>query len=292
MQDMPVVKDSMMDIISLTEQSVESKWEMICNHTFAIYGIGFVAGWVTSLMENRGWDGQIRCYIVSEGEKNSVSWKTKKPVVSVDSYIPEENEIIVIAVHEAILPEIIDVLDRYGLRKRLWIRPMDIEVMGYKSKKKMVQTTELYKNRIHEYSIEIRYLAIENFYGLSDDGYEIYLEVLEKDINRNTAVARLEKFKKLIESYESSGYDEDKPIWVDKDGYLLDGAHRLALALFHKQNEVPCICFEMRAERLLPVLQRITQHESQLMNLGLKNNQIKKLVETKRALSEAWIEKR
>lgn len=133
--------------------------------------------------------------------------------------------------------------------------------------------------------IVIKYLAIENYYGLNEDGFELYSKLqagitaeneqyqgIFSDIS--TAV-----YKELIESFEKGGYDLSSEITCDKNLRLLDGAHRMALCMYHN---VPMVSIQVlnleknivpfNVERLLSVgftdadIKRVTDKANELFN--------------------------
>lgn len=90
----------------------------------------------------------------------------------------------------------------------------------------------------------IRYLAIENYYGKNNNGFELYNEMQKTRVKTNKKVPKYRddngiRFKKLIESFDKKGYDYKYPIQLNSQFALFDGAHRLALALYHNMSSVP-----------------------------------------------------
>lgn len=90
----------------------------------------------------------------------------------------------------------------------------------------------------NRYDTIVRLLAIENYYGLNDYGWALYEKMQNKRVQNGYATEAKERFIKLIKSWEQNGYDANSCIEVNKDIKLLDGSHRLAMALYHKQEEV------------------------------------------------------
>ena len=86
--------------------------------------------------------------------------------------------------------------------------------------------------------IVVKYLAIENYYGLNDFGFNLYkkMQMLRTGKNWN------DRFISLIKSVEKS-YDDDSKIETDLNYSIHDGAHRTALALFHNKKNVPVRLF-------------------------------------------------
>ena len=85
--------------------------------------------------------------------------------------------------------------------------------------------------------IFVRYLAIENEYGRNNYGWELYQKMQDlREVKRES----INRFKQLIHSYEEKGYSCDSCITLDKRLRLIDGSHRLALALYYKQKTITC----------------------------------------------------
>ncbi len=84
------------------------------------------------------------------------------------------------------------------------------------------------------YDMIVRYLAIENYYGLNSYGFELYEKMQAARKGEDWAAISMCRFKELIKSYEN-GYDKDSCILLGEDLRLIDGSHRFALALFTKK---------------------------------------------------------
>lgn len=52
-----------------------------------------------------------------------------------------------------------------------------------------------------------------------------------------------------MQTYEQEGYQVDNPIEVDEKLTIMDGAHRLALALYHGEEFIPARMYQTRRER-------------------------------------------
>lgn len=80
----------------------------------------------------------------------------------------------------------------------------------------------------------VKLLAIENYYGMNDFGFNLYNKMQEKRIGQNWE----ERFKTLIKSVEEKGLIDLHSIDTDISYSIHDGAHRLALAIFHGVKEM------------------------------------------------------
>lgn len=92
--------------------------------------------------------------------------------------------------------------------------------------------------------IMIRILAIENYYGKNNFGFELYNEMQKIRVNNNSEIPpyranNQEQFIKLIDSFERNGYNDKYPVVVNEDFKLFDGTHRLACSLYFDIENIP-----------------------------------------------------
>ena len=87
------------------------------------------------------------------------------------------------------------------------------------------------------WDIVVRYLAIEDYFGKNNYGFKLYRKM--QGLRGGTEYIEIaeNKFKKLIESFEKQGYNNSE-IVCDRNLKLLDGSHRLALALYFGINKL------------------------------------------------------
>lgn len=112
-----------------------------------------------------------------------------------------------------------NVAGRQNIGKKIQLSVSDIYFMQFS------------KSELLRYDIIVRYLAIEEYYGKNDYGWELYRKMQEARAGRG--VEAVEGFRKLIESYERSGYRKDSSIIVDRGLNLVDGSHRIAMNIYH-----------------------------------------------------------
>lgn len=94
------------------------------------------------------------------------------------------------------------------------------------------------------FDIIVKYLAIENFYGKNTYGMALYKKMQQKRVNEDWT----ERFEHLIVSFEK-GIDMTSYIKTDLSYSIHDGAHRLALALYHNIEYVPVKVFNLFEKR-------------------------------------------
>lgn len=76
----------------------------------------------------------------------------------------------------------------------------------------------------------VRYLAVQNYYGENDFGFELYKKMQIKRGVWDTH--NINTFKNCIQSIEKNGLDISIPLEFRGDGLVNDGSHRLAIALY------------------------------------------------------------
>lgn len=103
---------------------------------------------------------------------------------------------------------------------------------------------QYYNGYFNAVDIVVKYMAIENYYGKNDYGFALYRKMQSKRVNEDWS----ERYRMLIKSFEN-GIDITSYLEVDLNYSIHDGAHRLALALYHNIDEVPTKIFNVEACR-------------------------------------------
>ena len=93
-------------------------------------------------------------------------------------------------------------------------------------------------NELLRWDIIVRYLAIEEYYHKNDFGFKLYRKMQAARIEEKYSWVAVTKFKNLIRSYDNKGYDEKSRIVLDKKLRLVDGSHRIALALYYNIKNI------------------------------------------------------
>ena len=97
------------------------------------------------------------------------------------------------------------------------------------------------------YDVIIRLLAVENYYNRNDYGWALYEKLREHQLKTTNVKNEIILFVDLIKSMEIHGFDSKSEIYIDKHFRLVNGSHRLALALYHKYNTIPCRIIRQKA---------------------------------------------
>ena len=214
-------------------------------HKVVIYGTGYVATRFYNSLKEYGVDGNVECFITTEGSKDTIDGKG---ILSIDKFENAANIIICIAVHESIKDEIVEILEGRGISNFLWIYPFQYALMLGKPISKGIKVPiKLIMNQCYnDYRMAVRYLAIENYYNKNDVGYEIYVKTMALHCSKKTALNRLQQFIFLIKNWEINGYDKIKPVIILENNELLDGTHRVAVASYFGQSYIVCDVFSLR----------------------------------------------
>lgn len=85
----------------------------------------------------------------------------------------------------------------------------------------------------NRYDMIVRLLAIECEKGLNDFGWDYYRRMQSARMGEAWVEPAVERFKLLIASYDEKGYDSESEIELDNSLRLIDGSHRMAMALYY-----------------------------------------------------------
>lgn len=99
----------------------------------------------------------------------------------------------------------------------------------------------VHNDRLMRLDIVVRYLAIENYYGKNDNGFDLYYKMQEKRVGKGYGEKAVPRFHELIASYESNGYDKTSAIVLDRNLGLIDGSHRIALGLYYGVKNISAL---------------------------------------------------
>lgn len=102
------------------------------------------------------------------------------------------------------------------------------------------------KANMNSCDILVRFLALDNYFGKNDFGFNFYNEVQHKRVSQKKIIPRkqynnISTFKKLIKNILENGFDKQFPLCVNKNSLVIDGSHRLAICLYLEIKEVPVI---------------------------------------------------
>jgi len=126
------------------------------------------------------------------------------------------------------------------LRKR--INQKKISDFLHQNKLLIMQSTDKFlssqfeNGEFNRYDTIVRYLAIEDFFNKNSYGFKLYSKMQNK---RGPFPGSEERFRNLIESVRKNGLNYNSPLAVGNNLELIDGSHRLSLALFFRVKLLP-----------------------------------------------------
>ncbi len=221
----------------MRDVSTDELVAMIRERGAVVYGTGFVAGMLQEALAAHGlWDTVARC-VVSNPTPGSAFHGV--PVVGPEGISgDDEGPVIVVAVHEAVLPEVADVLSSLGAEGWVWAYPHLYPLLyGEPVDHRRIPVRDLVRAQgADSLWLAVRELVLDQP-GL---GREVYLKAQGLHCSPKTAERRLESFLRLARSFDERGFDGGHPLLVDGDLNVIDGLHRLVLAWHHGLYDVPC----------------------------------------------------
>ena len=224
--------------------NVDELISVLENNKIAIYGTGFVGKRFYNILVSRGLEKRVDCFVVSniQDSPKEIYGINVKEVSGIQK---EKSRFVCIAVHEAIQSEIVNILNKEKIENYVWIYPYMWELaLGKPIERNKWIDVEKIIYKCNDYRVAIRYLAIENYFGKNDYGFNLYIKAQRMHCEKSTAEKRLQQFCSLIHCWEVTGYNPDHKILVLKNGDLIDGFHRITLAQYYHIQKVKCDLFE------------------------------------------------
>lgn len=215
---------------------------------FYIFGTGFVAERFFEIIKTRNLDENINSFITSQPSSSCFKEKRVKAIDELTEV--EKEQLVCIAVHESIVEEIISELKEKGYKKFVWVYPIIFDLWYGEPVRKniLVLTNDILRTCTNDYRITIRELVIEEYYGKNKIGYNLYKKLQEVHSSKYTAEKRLEAFIRLIDSWHNIGYKQGSVLKIDENYEIFDGVHRLALAYYHKLQEIRCDIYSTKGK--------------------------------------------
>ena len=219
--------------------------EIIAYKKIWVYGAGYVANRFLEALKKHGMESHVQGYIVSQ-KKEDQEYINGLPVKSIENMVVDDASIICIAVHEVYKNQIELELTQRDIFHYIWIYPFLCELyMGMPIKEKeWVDTIKIIPKDERQYAMAVRWAAISDFYGIYPGGLMLYKRAMAIHSNADTGEARAIRFINLIKDWDTYGY---RPMWqisINTHFEIIDGEHRVALALYHGQAQVQCKIYD------------------------------------------------
>lgn len=267
-----------------TEQLID----LLSNEKIIIYGTGHVALKFYRALKKLDIDKNIVCFAVTSFVEED---KTLKgiPVKPIETLKLQEEEVICIAVHEAVKAEIIETIYRLKINVRyIWIYPYLYELLLGKPiyKDVTIKLNKVLGTCMEDYRMAIRYAAIDHFLGKNEAGFSMYKKAQALHSSEKTAEERLVKFCELIKNWQSGGYDWKSKIFINTQYEIIDGNHRVALASYYKEKTILADVFSADVDIVDIHGKNAMLTKKTLLAAGFSPEEIKSLDDINKAIRE------
>lgn len=222
---------------------LREEWNKILaeNYSIYIYGAGKYGKMILRLLRRDRKERNVCGFLVSD-MKNNPEWIEEKPVLQIDA-LENKEALILVAVSDIYQEEIMT---------RLKVLQFNNIINAYKytflenemeDSVDVIEVKELLQKQydgisFSRYDIVVRLLAVKEYYGDNTFGWFLYRKMQNERIYEGYAELSVERFIQLIKSYEANGYDTVSEILVDKNLKLVDGSHRIALAIYYNLSYI------------------------------------------------------
>lgn len=203
-----------------------------------IYGTGHVAHKFYKVLKQCGLKKQIVCFAKT---KDVQAGETLDGIAvhCFEEISVEEDTLVCLAVHESLRTEIEKTIRR-KTKKYIWIYPYLYELMLGMPEQKNVELAiaPLLDGYSGDLRLGVRLAAIEQQDNRNDFGFDYYIRAQMLHCSEATAAQRLKQFLSMIERWKRSGYDRSYTIAITRKSGVIDGNHRLAMAVYTGQKSI------------------------------------------------------
>ncbi len=206
--------------------------EELRSHDFRVFGTGFTAEMFWYALEHHGLTDRVRGFLVSSGKNGALLHGL--PVRTVADGEIASGETVCLAVHEALSKEIRPLLA--GRTDRVFpVYPYLTELCygAPVGTEKWPLRKLLERQDPSYYWLTVRYAAARDRRFHRDTlplSEELYVRAMAIHSSVSTAKTRLAFLNRLIDGMAADGWRDDRPIFAEKDGRIIDGLHRTACA--------------------------------------------------------------
>lgn len=224
--------------------SINELEQLLKEKKIIIYGTGHIGKKFLLALKRLGLVEQITCF-TKTGHVEQEENVNVIPVYTLSQINVGKNSIVCLAVHESIRDEMIEELKRNQIENYVWIYPYLYELLlGAPLKENIpVSVARLKVASKNDYRMAIRFLAIEQYLGKNDCGFDMYIRALSLHCSQETAKKRAEQFCRLIDDWSMSGYNSEYKVQLSQNYEIVDGNHRVALAMYFGEKNILCDMF-------------------------------------------------
>jgi len=204
-----------------------------------IYGAGHVGRKFFRTLQAHGIGDQVCCFAVTKPVKEECA--EGLPIRCIDEIPVHKETLVCLAVHEALREEMEYYISRIT-KQYVWIYPYLYNLMFGQPERvnENIEIPVILQNYGEDMRLAIRLAVIEQKFGKNLFGFEYYKKAQKIHCAEYTAGQRLGKFCRLIEDWEKEGYQKEHLLFLNQNYEMIDGNHRLSLAVYHKQKTIWC----------------------------------------------------
>lgn len=262
--------------------------QMLQKNKVVIYGAGYVAVRFFQAIKKHDLTDNVLCFVTTSGSNKALEGLDVKNIHEIKEF---KDVPVCIAVHESIRDEIAEGLQKEGFIKYVWIYPFMNELMfGTPVQGVRIPLKDIWAMNRENFAIAARYLVIENYYTKGGNGNELYKKSMALYSDEKTAEKRLRKFIELITNWDLEGYQKNNSIMLLENGCIIDGLHRIALAIYHKQDDIVCDVFPTPDDGKGIHEQTVSLTKDSLLEAQFKDIEIRELERVNGLISE-WFDK-
>lgn len=132
---------------------------------------------------------------------------------------------------------------------------------------------KLFPKKEGHYALAVRWAAVADYYGKCPNGFMWYKRAMTYLHNASAAETRVAIFTQLIQNWKEKGYDGKHEIAINENYEVLDGEHRMAVALYHGERMIKCRIY--RGENYNN--EKSFMKKKMLLESGLTDEEVKQL---------------
>lgn len=248
--------------------AVEIK-QYIKKHKFYIFGTGFVAENLLGYLENNDIQSNLVGFLETQPKKSEFN---NFPVYKLDTISYVNNVSIIVAAHSSIFEQIKMLLESKGITEWIWIYPYWYELLfGCPYKKNLI---------INPYSViqkacfservmcSIYLLGIGYVFNQNRIGKSVFFKFSSLFSSNNTIEKRWESFSDMVTKFDETNISHLGNLLVATDaGFIIDGNHRIALALYKRIPRIYVDLFHANYEDVSYIFKKLMLNSEDVNSL-------------------------
>lgn len=258
-------------------ETLKKIYEILNYNRIVVYGAGSIASNFLKTLSRKRYLSNVAYVVTKTGEEAEIEGKKVYKLGELDE---ERDTFYLIAAHEVSKYEIEKELDQLGYHNHIWVAPYIFDILYGLPTFEEKRIKYIWDANKQWYIIAARYLAISDYYGKCEKGFDIYKRLLSLYSNEDTVRKRMTKFISLIEDFNNRGIDTNYPISCLNNNILIDGAHRVALAIYHDIDSVQCKIYNSTMIYDSINANNIFIDHDTALQMGIDENDIRILEET------------